>query len=99
MLCEHCHQREARKNRRKCNRCYRVTARPVGSDEILVRRRPPGLLDTGMRIDEEFGELITPEGYKPVPPEFAKRYYFESDNTGPRPVLRVLEFRPVAKAC
>lgn len=55
--------------------------------------------DTGMRIDEEFGELITPEGFAPVPPGFAQKYYFEADNTGPRPVLRVLEPTRQRKAC
>lgn len=98
MLCEHCHEREARKDRRRCNRCYRTTAGRARDEEILIKRRPPGLVDTGMRIDEEFGELITPAGFVPVPPGFTQKYYFESDNTGPRPVLRVLEFARRGKA-
>lgn len=81
--CPDCGERPCKKNRYRCDRCYKNQAaqRQEPGPELI---RPAALEDTGLRIDDEYSELITTQGDRvyPVPAEIRPpAFFFATDPT------------------
>lgn len=89
-LCENCGQSLAKRGKALCDGCYDLGVHKAR--QRVKRPKARELLDTGLRVDNRFNELVHEDGTRefPVPGELIFSHYLgRPQSDGLLPVLRV----------
>ena len=100
-MCVRCRDRVTKSPKHPCcHTCYRTGASTSCRREreimgIYIAARPATLQDTGLRIDDEFAELVHPDGTRqfPVPRHIVAEFWLEPEPEQPG-LLRVMRVGP-----